>query len=297
MRTPNFLIIGAMKSATTSLYSYLSQHPDIFMTKIKEPMFFNNLHQDNKYKIKGSISKKISTWEEYANLFNNVTSEIAIGEASPAYLYNNKCASLIHSYLPNVKIIAVLLHPTDRAYSNFLHTRRSDRETISDFYEALEEEEKRINNNWSPLYHYINQGYYYRQLKRYYNNFPKENIKVVLFDDLIKDPISTLEDIFTFLDVNKDVDIDTSKKSNSSGVPFGPAGWLLKKIRKYNLMPNIILSNYLSGSIINKLFSLVYKKPPRLDSFRRKKVTKKYFNSDILKLEKLINRDLSHWLD
>ena len=75
-----------------------------------------------------------------------------------------------------------------RAYSNYLHTKRSDREPINNFEDALNSEEKRIKNNWSPLYHYKAQGFYYKQLKRYYNLFPKKQIKIILFEDLITNP-------------------------------------------------------------------------------------------------------------
>ena len=139
-KKPNFIIIGAMKAATTSLYTYLKQHPDIFITKVKEPMFFNNCNQEKDYKIIGSKSKKVNTLEGYLSLFNDVKNEKAIGEASPAYIYNEKAPSLISNILPKVKIIAILRHPTDRAYSNFLHTKRSDRENIISFQLAINEE-------------------------------------------------------------------------------------------------------------------------------------------------------------
>ncbi len=98
-KKPNFIIIGAMKAATTSLYTYLKQHPDIFMTKVKEPMFFNNFNQEKDYKIIGSKSKKVNTLEGYFSLFDDVKNEKAIGEASPAYIYNEKAPSLISDIL------------------------------------------------------------------------------------------------------------------------------------------------------------------------------------------------------
>ena len=85
-KKPNFIIIGAMKAATTSLYTYIKQHPDIFMTKVKEPMFFNNFQQENNYNILGSKSKKATTLEEYLAMFKDAKNEKAIGEASPFYI-------------------------------------------------------------------------------------------------------------------------------------------------------------------------------------------------------------------
>jgi hypothetical protein len=87
-KKPNFIIIGAMKAATTSLYTYLKQHPDVFMTTIKEPMFFNNFQKKNNFKGAGRKTKKITTFEQYYPLFDAVKKEKAIGEASPAYISN-----------------------------------------------------------------------------------------------------------------------------------------------------------------------------------------------------------------
>ena len=295
-KKPNFIIIGAMKAATTSLYTYIKQHPDIFMTKVKEPMFFNNFQQENNYNILGSKSKKSTTLEEYLAMFKDAKNEKAIGEASPAYIYNENAPYLIKEHLPDVKIIAILRQPTDRAYSNFLHTKRADRENVNSFEQAIKIEKERISDNWSPLYHYIQKGFYSVQLKRYYNLFPKENIKVYLFEDVVKTPKETLKDIFKFLNVDENIEIDVSKKSNVSGTPKGILGFILKKMRYYNLMPKFAISDYLPTFIINLLFKSVYKDTEKLDSVLRKELTDKYYREEILKLEKLIDRDLSNWL-
>lgn len=295
-KKPNFIIIGAMKAATTSLYTYIKQHPDIFMTKVKEPMFFNNFNQNTDFKVLGNKSKKVNSLLDYFSMFSSVENESAIGEASPAYIYNENAPHLIKEHLPDVKIIAILRQPTDRAYSNFLHTKRADRENVNSFEQAIKIEKERISDNWSPLYHYIQKGFYSVQLKRYYNLFPKENIKVYLFEDVVKNPKETLKDIFKFLNVDENIEIDSSKKSNVSGTPKGILGFILKKMRYYNLMPKFVISDYLPTFIINLLFKSVYKDTEKLDSFLRKELTDKYYREEILKLEKLIDRDLSNWL-
>jgi len=295
-KKPNFIVIGAMKAATTSLYTYLKQHPEIFMTKVKEPMFFNNFQQENNYKILGLTRKKSTTLEEYLTMFKDVKNEKATGEASPAYIYNQKAPQLIKEHLPNVKIIAILRQPTDRAYSNYLHSKRADRENATTFQEAIELEKKRIKDNWSPLYHYIEKGYYSVQLKRYYQLFPKENIRVYLFEDVVKNTTETLKDIFKFLEVDENVEIDTSKKSNVSGIPSGLMGWILKKMRYYNLMPKFAISDYLPKFVVKLIFRSVYKPPEKLDKNLRRDITEKYYKEEINTLEKLIKRDLNSWL-
>tara|TARA_B100000902_G_scaffold302663_1_gene290690 strand:- start:39120 stop:40019 length:900 start_codon:yes stop_codon:yes gene_type:complete len=293
---PNFIVIGAMKSATTSLYSYLKQHPDIFMTKVKEPMFFNNYKNKKIYKTFGTKLRKYHNIEEYYSLFDDVDGQVSIGEASPSYIYSVNAPRLIKDNLPNVKIIAILRQPTDRAYSNFIHARRSGKEPIDDFQKAIEAEAIRIKNNYSPLFHYINKGYYSTQLSRYYNCFPKENIKVFLFEDIINDTHETLKNIFNFLGVDSSFQIDVSKKYNISGHPRGFFGFLLKKMRYYRLMPKFALSDYLPNFIIRILFSSVYTDVEKISKEFRSNITERYFSDEIKSLQNMIERDLSHWL-
>ena len=295
-KKPNFIIIGAMKAATTSLYTYLKQHPDVFMTTIKEPMFFNNFQKKNDFKVLGRKTKKITTFEEYYPLFDAVKNEKAIGEASPSYISNTDCPSLIQQHLPDTKIIAILRQPVARAYSNFLHARRADREPIADFETAFNKETERKAENWSPLYHYKGKGYYFEQLERYFTLFPRENIKVLLFEDLVKNPIKTTQEIFKFLNIDKSFIPETSKKANVSGTPKGIFGWIIMKLRYYNLIPNIQFSNYLPDSIILLIFNSAYKKAKPLVPEIKKRLTHIYYKEDILKLEKLIEKDLHHWL-
>ena len=293
---PNFIIIGAMKAATTSLYTYLKQHPDVFMTTIKEPMFFNNFQKNTNFKVHGRKGKKITTFEQYYPLFDAVKNEKAIGEASPAYISNEDCPSLIQQHLPDTKIIAILRQPVARAYSNFLHARRADREPIADFETAFNKEAERKAENWSPLYHYKGKGYYTEQLERYYTLFPKENIKILLFEDLIKNPIESTQDVFKFLNIDNSFIPDISKKANVSGTPKGIFGWIIMKLRHYNLIPNIQFSNYLPDFMIQFIFNSAYKKVSPLAPELKKRLTHTFYKEDVLKLEKLIGKDLQYWL-
>ena len=244
----------------------------------------------------GRKTKKITTFEQYYPLFDDVKNERAIGEASPAYISNEDCPSLIHKYLPETKIIAVLRQPVSRAYSNFLHARRADREPKADFETAFNKEAERKVENWSPLYHYKGKGYYTEQLERYYNLFPKENIKVLLFEEVLKNPIKITQEIFEFLNVDSSFTPGTSKKANVSGTPKGLFGWFIMKLRYYNLIPNIQFSNYLPSFMIQFIFDSAYKKANPLNKEVKNRLTDTFYKEDILKLEKLIGKDLQHWL-
>src|SRR5918997_468574 len=158
MTLPNFLIIGAMKSGTTALYYYLEQHPQIYMSPVKEPNFFCSGGQE------GWESKSVTRIRAYQYLFKDVSDEKAIGEASHCYLYEPQAVARIQEHLPDAKLVAILRNPVDRAYSHFLHMVRNGTEPLTDFGQALEEEEIRADPH-RRFQDYIGRGLYYGQLR------------------------------------------------------------------------------------------------------------------------------------
>ena len=223
LHLPNFLIIGAAKAGTSSLYDWLNQHPQIFMSSIKEPNFFalenENLNYDSRSVVEEYLAKCITDIETYQKQFQGVSNEIAIGEASPMYLYSSEASKNIYKLIPKANLIVILRNPIERAYSNFLHHIQHNLETTSNFIEGIEQEKQRIENNWWWGFHYINAGFYYLQLKRYYDQFDVNQIKVVLYEDLIQNSLDTLRDIFSFLGVDKNFVPDMSIQQSKSGVP------------------------------------------------------------------------------
>ncbi len=189
MTLPNFLIIGAAKSGTTSLYVYLMQHPEIYMSPVKETHFFSFDSESKMTKGPGDpIHKAITDFNEYQALFDGVTDEKAIGEASTSYLYRPEAPGRIHKILPDAKLIAILRNPADRAFSAYMHVVRDERETAKDFAEALSYEENRKAAGWEPIWHFTSVGHYYEHLKRYYDLFHPDQIKVYLHEDLNDHP-------------------------------------------------------------------------------------------------------------
>ncbi len=284
-----------MKAATTSLYSYLRQHPEIFMPTIKEPMFFNNIISRGK-KGKGVRRKKIKSIQEYYNLFEKVENEKAIGEASPGYIYNKECPNLIKENLEDVKIIAILRQPVRRAYSNFLHAKRAGKEPISDFISAFDAEDERIRDEWEALYHYKSKGYYFTQLKRYYDTFAEKDIKIILFEDFITQPKETLKDLFAFLNVDDSFIVNTNKKANVSGSPKGILGWIVMKMRYYQIYPNIEFSQILSKPILEIIKKIIYSEPKKIQEDTVRQLTNLHYIEEIKSLQVLIKRDLTKWL-
>src|ERR687883_42510 len=156
---PNFFVVGAQKAGTTSLYYYLKQHPEVYMSPVKEPHFFEGMQSE--FYRPGRKVMPVTCLGDYQALFQGVSNEKAIGEASASCLYSPKAPALLKGAIPNAKLIAVLRNPVDRAYSNFLHCIRVNREPLPSFAGALQAEEGRIRNNWGPLWHYKQKGFYY----------------------------------------------------------------------------------------------------------------------------------------
>src|SRR6266508_1178917 len=125
--------------------------------------------------------------------------------------------------IPDVRLIAILRDPAERAYSSYLHMVRDGREPLSSFDEALKEEDARVAAEWEPLWHYTRLGFYHTQLQRYYDQFPREQIAVCLYDDFEADPTRVVQGIFSFLGVDPSFVPDMSTRHKVAGTPRSAA--------------------------------------------------------------------------
>ncbi|QRN83008.1 sulfotransferase [Chloroflexota bacterium] len=300
MTLPNFLIIGAAKSGTSSLYMYLMQHPEIFMSPSKEPHFFSFDDQSKMTTGPGDpIHEAITDFDTYQALFDGVTDEKAIGEASTSYLYRPEAAGRIHTMLPDAKLIAILRNPADRAFSAYMHVVRDKRETSNDFAEALTKEESRKAAGWEPIWHFTNVGHYYEQLKRYYSLFPKEQIRVYLYEDLVNDLDNLLAEIYEFLDVDPTFVPGSLMRYNASG---NVKSETVQKASKWLFSsPNPI--RWVSRKVLPRNWRMKFAAWVRFKNLKRREIPNKVreqlvdaYRDEILQLETMINRDLSSWL-
>jgi hypothetical protein len=187
---PNFLGVGSFRCGTTWIYECLKEHPDVFVPPDRKEVHFFDWN----------YSKDI---EWYRKWFEERASESAVGEFSPSYLFHQKAPMRIARHLPDVKLIASLRDPVDRAYSNYWNLRSTGAITCS-FAEA------RRYHDWL-----VEPGLYYRHLKRYLDLFPRENLLVLIFDDLESEPASFIRGVYNFLDVDtKFVPTTVNEKSN-----------------------------------------------------------------------------------
>jgi len=300
MSKPNFLVIGAAKAGTTSLYQYLSQHPQIYMSPIKEPRFF--LYEGKKLNYCGPGDEirnenTVTNIDDYLAIFKDVKDEIAIGEASTEYLHLNseKCAERIFQYNPHFKIIVILRNPADRAYSTFLYLRRDGRETKKDFSEALKVEQKRIRQNWAPIWGYLQYGYYYTQLKPYYDRFPNNQIRIYIYENWLNNNCDILKDVFGFLNVETSFVPDISKKFNVSFIPKSIAlSKLIDQPSKIKRIFRKCSSKVFRQWLRDKLLKMNSIKPQLEQEIREKLIS--LYKEEIIKLQNMIKQDLSKWL-
>ena len=264
----------------------------------KEPMFFALENQRVDFRGPGDAqeinAKSVTKIGPYEALFDAAGCERAIGEASALYLYSEVAAANIQRQIPNVKLIAMLRDPVERAYSSFLYMIREGREPLHDFEEALAAEEKRIKDNWEHIWHYRQMGFYYGQHRRYYDSFDHSQIKVILSEDLDKNPNGVMLDLLEFLDVDVTQLPDVSVKYNQGGMPRGQ---LLNRILTRPSWFKRMLKPLLPRSVHNLYLRVKHGnlERPEISEKARQSLREAYRN-DIEKLQKLIGRDLSAWL-
>ncbi|HET7008631.1 MAG TPA: sulfotransferase [Candidatus Binatia bacterium] len=288
MTLPNFMIIGVAKAGTTSLFRYLDQHPQVFMCPEKGTNFFG--YEDARawnWADEGDPPLlqhfQVKTFEAYEAMFAGATNEIAIGEVSPQYFRCPTAARRIHERIPDVKLVASLRNPADRAFSGFLmRTRRG--EAVKGFWEEL-----------TPEASHVKEGFYYKRMKRYFDIFPRHQIKIYIFEEFRKDPAKVVVDLFEFLGVGTNFVPDTSTRHNPAGVP---------KFRLLNRLffdPTLIrIAKSVLPESLQQMAKRVQqqnlKTPPKPPADLRANLLDLY-REDILKLEALLDRDLSIWLN
>jgi len=277
---PNFYIVGAPKAGTSSLYVYLNSHPQIFMSPIKEPNYFSSATFPDDHPIKPIRDKK-----KYLKLFEKAKNKKIFGEATPTYLEDPKAAELIHQISPNAKILISLRDPIERLFSNYLMSQRYG--TIkSSFHDVLL---KNINyhedkNNDLRL----ERGLYSENVKRYIDTFGKEQVKIIIFEEFVKDTTATMEEILKFLGVSYDALDLKSEIFNPYVVLRGPVSSMILKNRKIKRISEKVFSPSQRKFLKEKLIVRKQKKP-KMDE-KDIVLLRHFYSKDVKKLEVILNR-------
>ena len=203
-RRPDFVVIGAEKSGTTSLYRYLADHPGIFMPPVKE---LNHLidHPERRSMFQGpDVTFKIAvrSREEYWRVFADAPEGATVGELTHIYLYAPESPARIAEALGQPKLVAILRNPIDRAYAQYVFHRELGLEAEATFERSLEVEDGRVRAGWDPVYHYRRRGMYGEQLARYYERFDPASIRVYKFEEFFAEPAASMRSLYAFLGVD-----------------------------------------------------------------------------------------------
>ena len=294
---PTFIVIGAARSGTTALYTYLRQHPKVFMSRNKETNFFAFEGQALDFQGPGAefVNNSIASLEAYQALFADAPEDAAVGEASPLYLFSPEAPARIRARLPQVRLIAILRNPIEQAYSHYLYARKEMIEPLADFLAALDAEGERRAARWQPLFQYSEFARYNVQLRRYFEHFSRDQIKLFLYEDFDANPLAVTQEIFGFIGVDATFAPDVSYRANPGGIPRSP---LLQSIV---MRPNVA-SRFIGALLPQETRRRVRDRIARANTKRdempaaARERMREEWRDDIRDLQTLIGRDLSSWL-
>jgi hypothetical protein len=312
---PDFFIVGAPKTGTTSIFHYLDQHPDVYMSPIKEPCHFaSEVRPENfcaelqpriarelqelQHYLAGPMQEKrpggiVSDRRDYLKLFAGVRREKAVGEASVVYLWSKTAAANIASVVPGARVVMILRDPAERAFSHYLHAvtkgnlRRSFHQQIS---LALRNTSRKFTLDDLQL---LEIGLYYEQVKRYLDLFPRENVFIRIYEDYRDRTSALVSEIFRFLHVDETVTPDVSKRHLQPRVPrYIRTSDLLKKYGVWRFAKRIT-----PPGVLTRMRSLAFKSRTALAMEKHDRdYLIGYYRDDVSKLSTLLNRDLEAWL-
>lgn len=282
----DFIGIGAARSGTSWLSNCLRAHPDICLSEPKEIQYFNLKHNED-----GINKNHTKPFAWYMNHFSHCKAGKVKGEFSTIYFYDEDAPALIKKYFPEIKLILCLRNPIDRAYSHYWLLRNVKRTENREFEKAISDES-----------HYIESGFYAMQLRPYLELFERDQILILLFDDLRTQPAKEICRVFEFLDVRTDKYISsnvlTRKANESRKIRVKKLQDILDAVQRFlidkgmSFIPLLFRNIGVSG-FITKVNATPFNYPPMKSETR--KLLRNLFDDDIKELQMILNRDLSHW--
>lgn len=299
IRLPNLFCAGAVRAGTTFLYERLAGHPEVYMSPVKEPNYFARADgpswmdgldgEELRRYLDGPMppahNALVADWDDYLALFRGAGAEPVVGEASPSYLYSERAPGEIAAACPDARVVLSLRHPVERARSH--HGMDVAIGTTSgDFAEAL-------GPAPGPDHPYVAGGLYAEPLERYLDAVGPGRLRVYLFEELTAEPDRVLRDLAGFLGIDP------------SGFPPGGRAnpGLAPRARRLNVLLERtglkgLVRRALPRGLIGAGKRLYYgpdadrEVPPELADRLRE-----VFRPDVERLETLLGRDLSHWLE
>lgn len=288
---PDFLIVGAAKSGTSSLHYYLKEHPQIFLHPYKELNFWHLYGHEEERAILKRYNFLPTTPKAYLELFRDADARQVTGDISPSYLiyYDDTINNLkaLYNNWQDLKIIIILREPIEKIWSHYCFVKQKslDPDRLSLWDSLIVESERKANQEYLPDLFYVHNTLYYNQVKAYLDNF--KHVKILLFEDLKNNTQELLGELTEFLGIDDFEFENVDKKYNASIAPRKERKWV-NGIRGNPF--SRILPITLKDAVLDML-----KKEEKL-STKERKYLQKVFKPEIKTLESLIEKDLSNWL-
>jgi hypothetical protein len=297
---PDFLVIGAPKAGTTALHGALAQHPALYMSPIKEPKHFLT---DGPPPTRGGPGD-VQTYREhvwrradYEALFDAAPGGMLRGESTPLYMYDPDAMRRIREAIPGAKLIAVIRDPVERAHSNWTHLWSAGLEPVGDFVQACAEEQRRIDAGWASFWHYTGLSRYGQQLEHLFSLFPREQVLVIRYRQLVDEPAKTLDEIFGFLGVERGLVTQIPREN----VTTHPEATLAHRAVALLLRASAAGGRFLPGSALDGLTGWLERYLQRHSRERQplgwdqRQALIPRFEADLELLERVLDADFSDW--
>lgn len=295
---PSFVIAGAPRAGTTWLYRNLDRHPQVFLTPNKEPRHYA-VRESETLAFNGPgderwLSHLIQDADEYEALFAGAAPGQLRGEASSDYLYRSRTAApRLREAAPAARLVFILRDPAHRAYSNWLQHVQHGREPLS-FSDALDAEGERIERGWAWWWHYRRRGLYAEQLEPFLDAFPREQVLLLLHDDLRRDPRQLLARVCRFLEIEPIADERTEQRHNQSLVPRSPAHARVRRLVRPAAAASAVILPRSAEERLRRWFQGKTLGPAISDAAYQR--LRRAYSRDSKRLADMTGLDLSAWL-
>ena len=285
---PNFFVAGGSKCGTTNISYYLQQHPKIFFSELNEPYYFAKNDVPKNFKRDSMITE----YREYLDLFKNAKDAEVVGEASSVYLACPNAPKLIFETFPNAKILISIRNPIERAHSAYFSYKFMQLNEES-FSEMIEIHKKLIDSKEFFIYSILESGFYTEKIKRYQKIFPKDNIKIIIFEEYIKNSLSHINDILDFLGVDSINELNDAPKG-AYRVPKNKISNMLLKSKLFRNTASKLIPTVKRQEIGDRFLVKQASKPQMNDKDRER--LKEIYSEEVKRLKEHLQLDLP-WND
>jgi hypothetical protein len=299
---PDFLVIGAPKAGTTALHAALAGHPGLFMSPVKEPKFFLT---DGPPPRRGGGPGDVQTWREhiwrradYEALFEGAPPGALRGESTPFYLYDRQAQRRIHALLPEVRMIAILRDPVERAHSNWTHLWSAGLDPIGDFPAACAAEDRRVADGWALFWHYTRLGRYGEQLDHLLHLFPRQQVFILRYRDLVDVPGLALDAICDFLGAAPGIVSEVPRENVTAHPEHSPSHRAVSGVLRAAAGAGRHLPGGTGTALTRPLERFLQRsaRPRQPLTWEQRQQVLGYVEDDIALLEKIAEADFSDWV-